>query len=122
MAPTTLPGMRTTTSPTGRDPQTSGFPLHAAELAAFMPSVVYAARVTVHTPANFQKAKKAVTAAFQKQIDGTGYGFVEFLSACPPNWGLTPTECLTFISERMMAEYPLGVFKDVDHLDYPKVP
>ncbi len=122
MAPTTLPGMRTTTSPVGRDPRTSGFPLHAAELAAFMPSVAYSARVTVHTPANFQKAKKAVMAAFHKQIDGIGYGFVEFLSAYPPNWGLTPTECLTFISEQMMAEYPLGVFKDVDHLDYPKAP
>ena len=117
MAPTTLLGQRTTTTPGGRDPKLTGYPFHGAELAASMKGVAYAARCTVHTPTNFQQAKKAVKIAFQKQIDGIGYGFVEFLSACPPNWGLGPRECLKFISERMIAEYPLGEFKNVDSID-----
>ena len=117
MAPTTLIGMRTTTTSEGRDPALTGYPLHAAELTASMKGVAYAARVSVHTPANFQRAKRAVKTAFQKQIDGIGYGFVEFLSACPANWALPPLECLTFIEEKMIAEYPLGEFKNVDKIE-----
>jgi len=117
MAPTTLPGMRTTTTPEGRDPQLTGYPLHAAELAATMKGVAYSVRVSVHTPANFRRAKRAVTTAFQKQMDGIGYGFVEFISACPANWGLPPLGCLTFIEEKMLAEYPLGEFKNVDRIE-----
>ena len=113
MAPTTLLGMRTTTTPLGRDPETTGYPLHAAELVAAMPGVAYSARCSVHNPANFQKAKQAVTLAFQKQMEGKGYGFVEILSACPPNWGLDPVDCLKFMEEGMIAEYPLGEFKNV---------
>lgn len=117
MAPTTLLGQVTTTTPGGRDPRTSGYPLHVAELAAVMKGVAYSARVSVHTPANYQRAKKAVKVAVQKQIDGIGYGFVEFLSACPASWRMTPRECLAFIDERMIAEYPLGEFKNVDRID-----
>lgn len=117
MAPTTLLGMRTTTTPEGRDPLLTGFPLHGAELVASMKGVAYSARVAVHTAAAYQKAKKAVMTAFQKQIDGVGYGFVEFLSACPSNWGMQPLECLTFIENDMIAEYPLGEFKNVNRID-----
>jgi 2-oxoglutarate ferredoxin oxidoreductase subunit beta len=79
MAPTTLPGQRTTTTPAGRDPEITGFPFHGAELAASMPGVAYSARVSMHTPKNFREAKKAVKTAFEKQIKGIGYGFVEML-------------------------------------------
>jgi len=117
MAPTTLIGQVTTTTPTGRDPKVAGYPLHVPEIAAMMKGLAYSARVTVHTPANYQRAKRAVKAALQKQIDGIGYGLVEFVSACPPNWRLTPLECLKFIEEKMLAEFPLGEFKNVDHIE-----
>ncbi len=117
MAPTTLQGMKTTTSPLGRNIETHGYPLHVPELAATMKGVAYAARCTVHTPANFQKAKKILKTAFKKQIDGVGYGIVEFISACPPGWGLKPLDCLDFISDKMLEEYPLGEFKNVDTLE-----
>jgi 2-oxoglutarate ferredoxin oxidoreductase subunit beta len=117
MAPTTLLGMPTTTTTEGRDPVLSGYPFHGAELAAFVKGVAYSARVSVHTPANFRRAKRAVRTALQKQIHGIGYGFVEFLSACPASWRLTPLECLTFIEDRMIAEYPLGEFKNMDKIE-----
>jgi len=117
MAPTTLLGQVTTTTPAGRDPEIAGYPIHVAELAAVMKGTAYSARVTVHTPANYQKAKKAIKLALQKQIDGIGYGFVEFLSACPASWRMTPSECLEFIDEKMLAEYPLGEFKNVDRIE-----
>lgn len=117
MAPTTLLGQVTTTTPGGRNPEVSGYPIHVAELAAVMRGTAYSARVTVHTPANYQKAKKAVKLALQKQIEGVGYSFVEFLSACPASWRMTPAECLEFIDKKMLAEYPLGEFKNVDRIE-----
>jgi 2-oxoglutarate ferredoxin oxidoreductase subunit beta len=117
MAPTTPLGMRTTTTPEGRDPDTTGVPFHGAELAASMRTVAYSARCSTHTPSNFKQAKKAVKTAFQKQIDGVGYSFVELVSACPTNWKLSPVECLEFIENTMLAEYPLGEFKNVDSID-----
>ena len=114
MAPTTLPGMKTTTTPFGRDVETSGFPLHAAELVATMPGVAYVSRCSVHTPANFQRSRKSLKIAFQKQIDKIGYSFVEFVSACPSIWGMKPIDCLDFIEEKMIKEYPLGEFKNID--------
>jgi 2-oxoglutarate ferredoxin oxidoreductase subunit beta len=117
MAPTTLLDQVTTTTPAGRDPDVSGYPLHVAELAAQFKGVVYSARVSVHTPANRQRAKKALKKAFQKQIDGTGYGLVEFLSACPSSWKMQPLEGLNFIDEKMIAEFPLGEFKDVEKIE-----
>ncbi len=117
MAPTTLIGQVTTTTPAGRTSEVSGYPLHVAELAAMMKGVAYSSRVTVHTPANFKKAKKAVKKALEKQIDGIGYGFVEFLSACPSSWRMTPKQGLEFIEEKMIAEYPLGEFKNVDSIE-----
>jgi len=118
MAPTTLPGMRTTTTSEGRDPSLYGFPTHAVELAAVMKGTAYAARCTVHTPANQRRAKKALKAALQKQMDGIGYSIVEFLSACPVNWSMSHADCLRFIEERLIKEFPLGEFKNVDRIDY----
>ena len=116
LAPTTLIGMRTTTCKEGRDVVSTGFPLHVAELAASIRGVAYSARCSVHTPTNLQQARIAVKTAFQKQIAGAGYSIVEFLSACPPTWGLSPLESLDFISEKMIPEYPLGEYKNVDSI------
>jgi len=118
LAPTTLLGMKTSTSPLGRDPQITGFPFHAPELVASIKGTAYAARVTVHNPSNYQRAKAALKTAFQKQIDGIGFSLVEFISACPPNWHLSPEDCLKFIEEKMILEFPLGDFKNVDTIDY----
>jgi 2-oxoglutarate ferredoxin oxidoreductase subunit beta len=116
MAPTTLLGMRTTTTQDGRDPAKAGYPLHVAELAATMKGVVFSARCTVNTPANFQKAKKTLKTAFQKQLDGPGMSVVELLSACPSNWGLSPPDAIAFLTENMIAEYPLGEFKNAESI------
>ncbi len=117
LSPTTLLGMETTTSPEGRNVNIEGYPVHVAELIANMKGVAYSARVSVHTPSNFKKAKKALKTAFIKQINGIGYGFVEFLSACPPGWGKSPIECVDFLTEHVMKEYPLGEFKNVDYIE-----
>lgn len=117
MAPTTLLGMRTTTTQEGRDPQKAGYPLHVTELAATMKGVVYAARCCVNSPANFRKARTMLRTAFQKQLGGPGMSVVELLSACPSNWGLHPTEALAFLTENMIAEYPLGEFKNVEAIE-----
>ncbi len=118
MAPTTLTGMRSATTSDGRDPALTGFPLHGAELAATIKGTAYSTRVSVHTPANRQRAKRAVRTAFQKQIERVGFSVVEFLCSCPPNWGMGPADCLKFIEEKMIAEFPLGEFKNVDSIDY----
>ncbi len=115
MAPTTIMGMKTTTSSEGRKPQ-DGFPLHGAELAAHMKGVSYSARVSVHTPANFNKAKKALATAFQKQVDGAGYSFVEFISACPSVWGMSPVDATNHVENVMIKEYELGEFKNIDSI------
>lgn len=112
-APTTLLGQTTTTTPGGRDNNT-GYPAHVAELMAQFKGVAYSVRTSIHTPANFQKTKKYLKTAFEKQTKGIGLGFVEVLSACPSNWHLSPIDSLTFIEEKMIAEYPLGEFKNVD--------
>lgn len=117
MAPTTLLGMKTTTTPEGRKADPQGYPLHVAELAAWTKGVVYSARWTVHTPANFRRAKQAIKAAFQKQLEGAGFSLVELLCACPTNWALSAVDCLKYIDEQMIAEYPLGEFKNVDKIE-----
>ncbi len=115
LAPTTLMGMKTTTTQEGRT-SAEGFPFHGAELAAHMRSMAYSARVSVHTPGAFKKAKKALATAFQKQLDGAGYSFVEFLSACPSVWGMTPVESVEYIREQMTKEFELGEYKNVDSI------
>lgn len=112
MAPTTPLGMKTTTTPEGRDSETTGFPFHGPELIAPLPGVAYAARGSVHTPANFQTSKRLLKIAFETQMKGLGFSAVEFISTCPSNWKLSPVECLKFVEEGMIPEFPLGEFKN----------
>ncbi|MDY6843547.1 MAG: thiamine pyrophosphate-dependent enzyme [Thermodesulfobacteriota bacterium] len=119
LAPTTLVGLRTTTTPEGRNPEVFGGPIHIAELAAMIKGTAYAARVAVNTPANYQRAKKAIRTAFEKQINNVGYSIVEFITACPTDWGLTPIEANKFVTDKMLAEFPLGEFRNVDSIEYP---
>jgi 2-oxoglutarate ferredoxin oxidoreductase subunit beta len=111
MAPTTLPGMETTSSPLGRDRLTMGSPVRVAELLATVDGASYIVRRSVHNPANINRTKKAIKTAFEIQLSGGGFSLVEVLSSCPVNWGMTPREALRFIEERMVPYYPLGDFK-----------
>ena len=117
LAPTTPMGQKTTTTPDGRSTTAGGYPVHAAELAATFRGVAYSARGALTDPRNYQRTKGYMRKAFQKQVDNAGLGFVEVLSACPPNWHVTPVESLRWIEENMIPGFPLGEFKDEDHLD-----
>ena len=114
MAPTSLIGQVTTTSPYGRDPKLQGNPIHVCEMLSTLDGVCYAERVAVNNPKNVLKAKKAIQKAFQNQIDKKGLSIVEVLSTCPSNWGMTPEEALKWVDEKMIPFYPLGVYKDKD--------
>ena len=111
MAPTTLLGQRSTTTQKGRTPEQSGFPMRVCELLATLDGAVYVERVTLNTPANVNKAKKAVRKAFDVQEKKLGFSFVEFVSTCPTNWGLSPVAAMDFLKEKLLPYYPLGVFK-----------
>ncbi|MGE5550983.1 MAG: thiamine pyrophosphate-dependent enzyme [Bacteroidota bacterium] len=111
MAPTTLVGQKTTTSPAGRDPEKAGYPIRVCELLATLPGAVYLARVSVHNPKNVLAAKAAIKRAFAIQEEGRGFSLVEVLSSCPTNWGMTPIEALKWIEEKMIPYYPLGTFR-----------
>lgn len=112
MAPTTLLGQRTTTSPYGREAEQSGYPILVCEMLAPQRGTNYAERVSIHNPAHIRKAKNAIKKAFQYQVNGKGLNIVEVLSTCPTNWGLSPVESLQFIENNMIQEFPLGVFCD----------
>ncbi len=112
MAPTTLPGQKTTTTPEGRDVQTAGNPVKMCEMLATLDGPVFIERVSVDSPVNVLAAKKAIRKAFQNQISGKGFSFVESLSLCPTDWGMTPVQAVEWARNRMMAYYPLGVYKD----------
>ena len=112
MAPTTLTGQPTKTTPFGRDPDQIGMPLKICELLNELPLPVYIERVSVHNVKNINRTKKAIKKALQYQIDGTGYGFVEVLSMCPTNWGMTPVIAAQWVEEQMIPYYPLEVFRD----------
>ncbi|MCI8388676.1 MAG: 2-oxoglutarate oxidoreductase [Clostridiales bacterium] len=114
MAPTTLPGQVTTTSPYGRDRRIQGSPIHVCEMLSTLDGVAYAERVAVNTVPNIKNAKKAIVKAFQNQIDKKGLSIVEVLSTCPTNWGMTPEAALEWIKTDMIPFYPLGVYKDTD--------
>jgi len=113
MAPTTLIGQRTTTSPAGRDALTTGYPLRISEMLAQIPGAVFVERVSVHSPVYVRKAKKAIRKAFEVQLSGAGFSIVEVLSTCPTNWGLEPTAALGWLEENMIPYYPLGNLRDV---------
>ncbi len=114
MAPTTLPGQVTTTSPYGRDRRIQGSPIHVCEMLSTLDGVAYAERVAVNTVPNIKKAKAAIKKAFQNQIDKKGLSIVEVLSTCPTNWGMTPEAALEWLKTDMIPFYPLGVYKDTD--------
>ena len=112
MAPTTLPGQKTQTSPYGRDVETVGYPVKVCEMLSQVDGATYLERVAVNNVANVKKAKAAIKKAFQNQIEGKGFSLVEVLSTCPTNWGLAPEKALGWLEENMLPYYPLGVYKD----------
>ncbi len=112
MAPTTLIGQRTATTPRGRDAETTGHPLRMAEFLSQLPGVTYAARGALHKPGLVRQAKSFIRRAFQVQEAGLGFSFVELLSLCPSNWGLTPLDAAQKLEELMYPVFPLGVVKD----------
>ena len=112
MAPTSLPGQVTQTSPYGRDVKTAGYPVKVAELLAALDGPAYIARVAVNNVKNVLQAKKVIQKAFENQIRGKGFSLVEVVSACPTNWGMTPQKALEWVEEKMIPYYPLGVYKD----------
>ena len=111
MAPTTLPGMRTTSSPNGRDVETTGFPIRMSEMLSTMDGAGYVVRRSLHDPKHVRQAKKAIRVAFEAQERGLGFSMVELLSTCPTNWKVTPNQALEFIAEHMVPVFPLGDFK-----------
>ncbi len=111
MAPTTLPGMKTTSSPSGRDVQIQGYPIRMAEMLATLEGAGYVVRRSLHDPKNIRLAKKAIRLAFETQVRGLGFSMVELLSTCPTNWGLSPVEALRFVEERMVPYFPLGDYR-----------
>lgn len=114
MAPTTLPGQITQTTPYGRDTEIAGNPIRICEMLATLDGVALAQRVNVNDVKNVRITRKAIKKAFQSQLDHKGFSIVEVLSTCPTNWGLSPVESLKWLEENMIPYYPLGVFKDVE--------
>jgi 2-oxoglutarate/2-oxoacid ferredoxin oxidoreductase subunit beta len=111
MAPTTLPGQKTTSSPNGRDVELQGYPIRIAEMLATLDGAGYVVRRSLHDPTAIRKAKKAIRTAFEAQVRGLGFSLVELLSTCPSNWNLTPVESLKWLEEHMIPFYPLGDYK-----------
>lgn len=112
MAPTTLIGQKATTCPLGRTVEQAGMPIRVAEMLSTLDGCVYAERVCVTDIAHLNKAKKAIRKAFEKQMAGEGFTFVEVLSTCPTNWGMTPLKAKEWLEEKMIPYYPLGVIKE----------
>ena len=113
MAPTTLPGQVTQTTPYGRDVKVAGYPLRICELLSNVDGVALAQRVTVDSVKNVRAAKKAIKKAFEYQMEGLGYTIVEVLSTCPTNWGMSPQAAIKRLQDEMIPYYPLGVYKDI---------
>jgi 2-oxoglutarate/2-oxoacid ferredoxin oxidoreductase subunit beta len=111
MAPTSLPGQRTTSSPTGRDVETMGYPIRASEMLATLDGAGYVVRRSLHDPKNIRLAKKAIRTAFEVQARGLGFSMVELLSICPTNWGMSPAQSLQWLEDKMLPYYPLNDFK-----------
>ena len=113
MAPTSLPGQVTQTSPYGRDVKTAGYPIRVCELLSTLSGTALAQRVTVDSVAHVREAKKAIKKGFENQINKRGYSIIEVVSTCPTNWGLSPKEAMNWLKDNMLPYYPLGVYKDV---------
>ncbi|MBE5766179.1 MAG: 2-oxoglutarate oxidoreductase [Clostridiales bacterium] len=114
MAPTTLIGQKSTTSPLGRSKEVNGNPIRMSEMLSTLDGPAYIERVSLHDVKNVMNAKKAIKKAFEYQMAGKGFTMIEALSTCPTNWGLTPVEALKWLENNMLPQYPLGVFKDID--------
>jgi 2-oxoglutarate ferredoxin oxidoreductase subunit beta len=114
MAPTSLPGQKTTSSPFGRDIAATGAPIRMSELLAGLDGSAYIVRRSLHDAAGIRRAKKAIVIALKAQMNGLGFSMVELLSSCPTNWGLTPADALDWIEERMIPFFPLGDYKVSD--------
>ncbi len=112
MAPTSLPGQVTQTSPYGRDVATAGYPIRVCELLATLDGPQYIERVAVNSVKNVRNAKKAIEKAFRNQVEEKGFSFIEVISSCPTNWGMTPQNALKWVDEKMIPYYPLGVYRD----------
>lgn len=112
MAPTSLPGQVTQTTPYGRDVNKAGYPVRICELLSTLDGVALAQRTSVDNVKNVNETKKAIRKAFQNQIEGKGFSIVEILSTCPTNWGMDPIQSLSWLRENMIPYYPLGVYKD----------
>ena len=113
MAPTTLLGQKTTTSPYGRKAEGQGPPIKISEMIATLDGATYVERVSLHDVPNIVKARRAIHKAFDRQIQKKGFSLVEVLSTCPTNWGLSPQEALNFVKDSMIPQYPLGVLREV---------
>jgi 2-oxoglutarate ferredoxin oxidoreductase subunit beta len=111
MAPTTLPGQKTTSSPNGRDVESQGYPIRTAELISQLDGTSYVVRRSLNDPKNIRMAKKAIRTAFEVQQRGLGFSMIELLSICPTNWGMTPVSALKWLEEKMMTYYPVGDYK-----------
>lgn len=114
MAPTTLEGQTTTTTPYGRKEEIEGAPVNMAELISNIKGCIYSERVAVNSPGNIMAAKRAIQKAIELQMEGKGMSFVEILSPCPTGWGMKPTQALEYLGEQMIKVYPLGKFKDTE--------
>lgn len=113
MSPTTLLGMKTATTPYGRDAHLNGFPYKIAEMLVHLDGATYITRQSVHTPANVRKCKKAIRKAFENSLAGNGYSMVEVVSTCSSGWKMSPVEANKWLEENMLPYYPLGDIKDV---------
>jgi len=116
MAPTTLPGQRTSTSPYGRNTEKEGFPIRVTELLSGLDGVAFAARTAVDSPKHLMDAKRQIRKAFRYQVEGKGFSFVEVLSACPTNWGMGAVEANERVGREMCDYFKLGTFKNVANL------
>jgi 2-oxoglutarate ferredoxin oxidoreductase subunit beta len=116
MAPTTMPGQKTSTSPYGRDFKNDGAPFKMAELLSQLEGVVFSARVAVNNPKNVLQAKKMINTAFRSQIEKKGFSFVEVLASCPTNWGMQPLEANKRVGDEMIPYFPLGVYRNTANL------
>jgi 2-oxoglutarate ferredoxin oxidoreductase subunit beta len=121
MAPTTLPGQKTTTSPNGRDVESQGFPLKMAELLSTLDGAGYVVRRSLHDPKNIRMAKKAIRLAFETQQRGLGFSMVELLSTCNTNWGVSVLDAIKWLEEHMIPVYPIGDYKVSPALENLKV-
>lgn len=114
MAPTSLPGQVTQTSPYGRDTKTQGYPLRICEMLSTLDGPSYISRCSLDSVKNIKESKKAIKKAFEYQMKGKGFSLVELLSTCPTNWGMSPEESMKHVREKMIPYYPLGVYKDIE--------